>query len=332
MNQLIPSPMQTALTTDEGLTIVVPAIIANAGERAGYHFLNFFISEIENPNTRDAYARRVWDFCTFMEQRGISDMRQVLPPHGAAYRSHLKKIGKSKPTIKQALAALRSLGDWLVVHHVLDINPFLSVRGPKLQVTKGKTPILSAEDVVRLFKSIPTDNLAGLRDRALIGLEFYTFARVSAGLSMKVDDYYPQGTSKMVRLQEKNGKINIIAVHHKLEGYLDEYIAAAGIADNKDGWLFRAANGNTKEKTLSDRPFQRREALRMIDRRRRQAGIETKICNHTGRATGITTFRREGGAREVAQKMAGHSDPRTTQLYDHSELEITREEVERVRY
>lgn len=85
------------------------------------------------------------------------------------------------------------LFDWLVVHQVVRSNPTAGVRGPKLVVSEGKTPALSAEEVAELIESIPTDTLIGLRDRALIGLMAYTFARVGAALAMNVGDYYPEG-------------------------------------------------------------------------------------------------------------------------------------------
>jgi site-specific recombinase XerD len=96
-------------------------------------------------------------------------------------------------SVKQALSALRMLFDWLVVHQVVPSNPTAAVRGPKLVTSEGKTPALSPTEVAELIESIPTNNLVGLRDRALIGLMAYTFARVGAALSMNVGDYYPEG-------------------------------------------------------------------------------------------------------------------------------------------
>ena len=79
----------------------------------------------------------------------------------------------------------------------------------------------------------------GLRDRALIGLMAYSFARVGAVLQMKVGDYFVQGRCRWVRLHEKGGKEHDVPCHHNLDHFLDEYIAAAGIADDAGGYLFR---------------------------------------------------------------------------------------------
>jgi site-specific recombinase XerC len=101
----------------------------------------------------------------------------------------------SKPTFKQHLAAIRMLFDWLVVGQVVPLNPATSVRGPKHVVKKGKTPILSAEEARLLLGSLDTSHVVGLRDRALIGLMTYTFARVGAVLAMRVRTTIPRASA-----------------------------------------------------------------------------------------------------------------------------------------
>jgi site-specific recombinase XerC len=109
------------------------------------------------------------------------------PFHVATFIKELRR-DFSAPTVKQHLAALRMLFDWLVTGHVLDTNPAHAVRGPKYVVTKGKTPVLAADEARALLDSISTDSLIGLRDRALIGVMVYSLARVNAVLGMKVKD------------------------------------------------------------------------------------------------------------------------------------------------
>jgi len=204
------------------------------------------------------------------------------------------------------------------------------VRGPKHVVKRGKTPILAPEEARQLFQSLPTDSLVGLRDRALIGLLIYSFVRISAALAMRVEDYFPQGKRWWLRLQEKSGKQHAMPVHHTLEAYLDSYIQAAGIAGDKKGPLFRSAL--TKNGQLSERPLDRVNAFQMIQRRARAAGIETRIGNHTFRATGITIYLLNGGTLEKAQQMAAHESPRTTKLCDRTNDAVSLDEVEKVRF
>jgi site-specific recombinase XerC len=117
------------------------------------------------------------------------------------------------------------LFDWLVVGQVIAVNPAHAVRGPKHVVRRGKTPVLSEEEARRLFDSIDVSTVVGLRDRALIGVMTYAFARIGAVVAMRVEDYYPNGKRWWVRLHEKGGKRHEMPAHHKLEQYLDEYLA-----------------------------------------------------------------------------------------------------------
>jgi integrase/recombinase XerD len=148
-------------------------------------------------------------------------------------------------------------------------------------------------------------------------------------LEMKVRDYFVQGRRGWVRLHEKGGKEHEVPCHHNLETYLDEYIAAAGIGRDPDGPLFRTAAGKTGE--LTRNPMWQQDAYRMIQRRAEAAGVETRICNHTFRATGITAYLKNPQAKlEIAQQLANHESPRTTKLYDRRGDEISLDEVEKI--
>ena len=159
-------------------------------EHAGRRFWEFFTANIRNVNTRRAYFTAVSRFSTWCESRKL-ELGHVQPIHVAAY---IEVLGQklSKPSVKQHLAAIKMLFDWLVTGQVIPTNPASSVRGPRHSVKKGKTSVLSAEEMRILLDSIDTSKLIGLRDRALIGLMGYTFARVGATIGLKVEDYYIQ--------------------------------------------------------------------------------------------------------------------------------------------
>jgi site-specific recombinase XerD len=190
------------------------------------------------------------------------------------------------------------------------------VRGPRYSQKKGKTPVLDREEARVLIESIDVSTLTGLRDRALIGVMIYTFARVSAVLQLNVRDYYSQGRRGWLRFHEKGGKELEAPCHHKLEAYLDQYMAAGGIMPDKEGPLFRM----TGRATGVPHRMVQKDAYKVIERFGRQAGIKTKIGNHSLRATGITDYlKSEGASLAKAREMANHSDTRTTQLYDRRE-------------
>lgn len=295
--------------------------------KAARRVVEFFTAQINNDHTRKAYLNATRRFSAWCEGKGIAQLVDVQPFHVAAFLKQLQSE-VSAPTVKQHLAALRMLFDWLVLGHVLDVNPAHAVRGPKHVVRKGKTPVLQGEEARVLLDSLDTGSLVGLRDRALIGLMTYSFARVGAVLKMKVKDYFIQGRRGHVRLHEKGGKEHEVPCHHKLEQFLDEYIAAAGIAGDEEGPLFRTSTGRSGK--LNDTAMYQQDVFRMIRRRAKLAGIKTRIGNHTFRATGITAYLKNGGTLEMAQHIANHESPRTTKLYDRRVEEISLDEVERI--
>jgi integrase/recombinase XerD len=309
----------------QGGGLVLPALIVDAGERAAKRFVEFFAVSIPNANTRKTYAQGVAGFCEWCQSRGVS-LHQVEPIHVAAHIEQLKRE-KTSATVKVYRSAIKMLFDWLVVGQVVPHNPAASVRGPKHVVKRGTTPVLKAAEARELLDSIDTTTIIGLRDRALIAVMVYSFARVGATLAMRVEDYYSEGRRGWFRLHEKGGILHQVPAHHNAEAYLDAYIEAAGIGQDRKGPLFRTID---KTRKLTARPMDPNDALRMIKRRAKAIGLPVTICNHTFRATGITAYLENGGTIEKAQQIAAHESPKTTKLYDRTSDQITLDEVERI--
>jgi site-specific recombinase XerD len=312
-------------------TTVIPTALGQSPLAARTYF-EFFAGTLPNSNTRAAYGRDVRRFFDWCAARGYEPL-SVTPLHLASYREVLAQ--KMEPTtVKRHFSALRSLYAWWVEKGVLVTNPVREVKTEKVARSEGKTPALDAEQVRQLLESFEAEdlatNLVRLRDRALIAVMAYSFARVQAVVSLRVRDYAPQGRRSVLRLAEKGGKQRDIPVHHKLEEYLDAYMEAADIAGAKDTPLFRAAAGKTGQ--LTARPLDRRDAYEMIRRRLKDAGIRGAYSCHSFRATGITNFLENGGSLETAQWIAGHADSRTTKLYDRRNQRAALEDLERVRY
>lgn len=289
-------------------------------------FVEFFTANIRNPNTRKAYTWAVAELAIWCERHGLLSLQAIEPVHIATYIETLQRR-LAAPSVKQHLAAIRMLFDWLVVGQVLPTNPASSVRGPKYSTKKGKTPVLMADEARALLDAIDIRTIVGLRDRALIGLMVYTFARIGAALTMLVEDVYVQGRRTWVRLHEKGGKLHAMPCHHNLDDYLHAYLQAAHLTEGKS-LLFRTMHGRTGH--LSDQPMTQTDAYRMVRRRALAAGIRTKIGNHSFRATGITEYLRNGGKLEIAQQMANHESARTTGLYDRRTDQVSLDEVERI--
>ena len=305
----------------------LPGLVRHADERTQTRFWEFFVSNIRNPNTRRAYGRAIGEFLAWCERQGLTSIVDIEPLHVGTYVELLTR-SHSAPTAKQRLAAIRMLFDWLVTGQIIPTNPAASVRGPKHVVKVGKTPVLDPAEARTLLDSIDVTTQAGLRDRALIGLMVYSFARIGAALAMKVEDVFVQKRRLWVRLREKGGKRHEMPCHHNLEAYLHAYIDGCGLANDPKGLLFRTIRRGSTQ--LAMNPLRQANAYAMIRRRARAAGIETKIGNHSFRATGITAYLKNGGTLEKAASMANHASTRTTQLYDRRRDEMSLDEVERV--
>ncbi len=341
-----PLPIPTILLPAiSPVTLAVPDLFAEAGDPAARRLLEWLAAEVRNPNTRASYRRAVSRFADWCAAHGLR-LESLRPLHTAAYVEHLTTAadarGKalSKPTVKQHLAALRMLGDYLVTGQVIAANPFAPVRGPKYVLKQGKTPVLTGGDMKRLLDSInlkvdaggriapkqPGEfTLAELRDRALIGVMVYSFARISAVLAMNVADY----DGKALALHEKGGKEHAVPCHTQAAEYLDAYLAAAGLKGQPHAPLFRTLD--RRGRLTADR-LDRREALAMVKRRAAAAGLGRRVCNHSFRATGITAFLQNGGQVESAQRIACHESPRTTKLYDRRQDGISRDEIEKIQF
>ena len=120
-----------------------------------------------------------------------------------------------------------------------------------------------------------------------------------------------------------------IPAHHVAQEYVDAYLEAARIGEDRRGPLFRSCEPGRRE-ALQMRGMSRMSALKMIKRRARKAGLPAEICAHSFRGTGITEYLRNGGDLEVAARIAGHESTRTTQLYNRLREEISLDKIERI--
>ena len=308
----------------------VPKVITNAGDHASRRYVEFFTASIRNKNTRAAY----WHACsTFLDAcaAGGLALAQVEPVHVAAYIERLLK-DRSAPTVKQHLAALRRMFDFLVVGQVIPSNPASSVCGPKHVVTEGKTPILDADEARKLFDRFDISELGDLRDRAILGTMVYSFARVGALVKLSVRDYYRQGSKAWFVLDEKGGKQNRVPAHHLAAEYVEQYIEHAGIGLQRDMPLFRSFGRGRGRDQVTERGLGREEIFAIVRRRAAAAGLPPEIGCHSFRGTGITNYLQHGGTIETAARLAGHSSTRTTQLYDRRHAEVALAEIERIRF
>ena len=311
------------IVTKSDTVLVLPVVIAAAGDKAQQRYFDFFLVNIRNKNTRAAYGLAVGAFLRWCEQLNLT-LESITPMAVAAY---IENHPGSPLTVKQHLAAIRSLFDYLVTGQIVPFNPASSVRGPRYKLSKGKTPVLSADETRALLATCDTSTNVGLRDCALFSVMVYSFARVSAVLGTKVEDYYQREGRGWLRLHEKGGRYHEVPLHHLADKALSAYLKAGQIVERKAP-LFQATQAQTGR--ITGRAMSRFSALERVKRAAAAAGLHDKISNHSFRATGITLYRKAGGTLDKAQLIAGHASAETTRLYDRSGDDIAAVEVERI--
>jgi integrase/recombinase XerD len=303
----------------------VPTLVLEQGSNAAFAWDEFFRGNLRNPHTRTAYLRAVYNLLIWLEKLGVS-LAQVTPGMIGGYFDQL--VG-SVPTKKLALAAIRRFFDAMVQRHVMILNPAASVRGERYAVIEGKTPEIAPDQARALLAAINVKTPTGLRDRAVIATLIYTAARAGAVASLRLKDFTHDGTQYSLRFAEKGGKSREIPVRHDLEQYLLEYLATAvAIEDPKTAPLFRTLVRRTRKFTAN--AMSGTDIWRMVKRRLKSAGLPAQICPHSFRVATVTDLLSQGVPLTDVQYLAGHSDPRTTRLYDRRQKTVSRNLVERI--
>jgi integrase/recombinase XerD len=304
----------------------LPMVIARAGDNARFAWDEFFQAKIRNEHTRRAYRRSVLKLLRYCEFQDV-ELRQITPAHVGVFLDSMELAVTSK---KQALAGIRHFFDCMVTRHAVALNPALSVRGERYSVLEGKTPEISVKQARKLLQSVDTTDVVGLRDKSIVSVLIYTAARVAAVAKLRVKDFYNSGDQFCLHFDDKGGKSREIPVRHDLQGLLSEYLGLAELQLGRDSNrpLFNTVVRKTKQLTL--RSMTAGDIGRMVKRRIVAAGLSSRLSPHSFRVATITDLLEQGVPLEDVQNLAGHSDPRTTRLYDRRHKKITRNIVERI--
>ncbi len=304
----------------------LPPIIEQAGDGARFAYDEFFHAKIRNAHTRRAYRRAVLKFLEWSQQQQ-RQLHTISPADVGHYLDHLNQSIASK---KQVLAGLRHFFDGMVTRHAIALNPALSVRGERYQVVEGKTPEITIKQARKLLTSISTDEVVGLRDKAVLSILIYTASRVGAVAQLRIKDFYDAGDQYCLHFLDKGGKSREIPVRHDLQLLLRNYLHAAGcnLGDSSDTPLFRTIRRRSKR--LSERPMTAGDMGRMVKRHMKACGLPLRLSPHSFRVATLTDLLNQGVPLTDVQNLAGHADPRTTRLYDRRHKTVTRNIVERI--
>jgi integrase/recombinase XerD len=317
----------------------LPVLVERAGGAARFAWDEYFFAEHHNPHTQKAYMAAVRRFLGWCDGQGV-ELPAITPGMVGQY---LVSLGGSAAKRNLHLSALRGFFDRLVNRHVVILNPAASIRGVKEQVIEGKTPEITVEQARTLLASIhvvklenhgqggqiETPLLVGLRDRAILATLKFTACRAGAVAKLRLGDFQHDGGQYVLRFQEKGGKSREIPVRHDLEGFIRAYLDTAGIAgEAKDLPLFRSTLRRTKH--LTGNPMTSKSICELVKRRLKDVGLPERLSPHSFRVAAVTDLLTQGVPLEDVQYLAGHSEPRTTALYDRRQKRVTRNIVERI--
>jgi len=297
-----------------------PMVLVRSGQLGVKHYNDYLHLSIRSDDSRQTYRSAISLFFRFCDDSDIAELVDIEPIHVRAYLDHrTKELGRIA-SARTHYSAIKGFFQYLVEQDFLASNPAASVTYSFVDARKGKTPVISAEDVRRLLLSIPDDpndedcraKPTDLRDRALIGLMAYTFVRIGGALSANVGDFRYDNGTMWLDMIEKGAKEHSLPISGAPRAFLEDYISVCGLTD-KSAPLFQSANRNAQ---LTGKRYDRGNSRRMIAARAKALGIAGNTKNHTFRATGITHFLEGGGRIDDAQDIANHADSSTTRRYD----------------
>ena len=329
----------TASKTDITSGEFVDVVFAGDTEiaKATRHFLT---TKVANPHSRDNYTRSVRDFLGSCFAAGLA-IDQVDTEVLGHYRDHLMERHDIS-TVNNKLSGISKFYRTLIQENLLRVNPGDKLERPRLERETGTTPEIPVKDARKLLDSITGTDVVSLRDKALLGVLAFTALRVGAEANIRLCNFQNDGDQYVLLVTEKRGKKRKVPVRHDLQEWILDYVYAAGLSQEPDGWhLFRAAKGKTK--TLKPYAPENPDAgtkvsgamtsthiHRMLKRRLKNAGLPTHYSCHSFRVAIATDLFRQGVDGDDVQYLLGHKDRRTTALYNRKEKKVTRNLVERI--
>jgi site-specific recombinase XerD len=317
--------VEVGSTTVAQISDKLPPLVAEAGPNARFAWEEFLFGSVSNHHTRRAYRKAVEGLLEEADKARLA-LHQITPKF---LRAHIERMPGAIPTKKLRLSAIRHFFDLAVTRHAIQLNPALSVRGEKFSVLEGRTPEISVAQARKLLQACREDAVIGLRDKVILSTFVYTAARVGAVARLTVADFSSNGESWYLKFREKGGKVREIPVRSDLEQLIKRYIEVAGLLGaRKEAPLFPSTKGKTQQ--LTNQAMCPDDIRRMLKRRLKKAELPSNFSPHSFRVCTLTDLLKQDVPREDVQYLAGHSDARTTSLYDRRNKKVTRNIVERI--
>lgn len=271
-------------------------------------------------HTLQSYRADIDLFIEFAKNHGVHEaiFAQATPVFIRAYLAHLKNCGQARKTIARRIASLRSFSRFLCREMLLERNPFMGIRTPKLE---KKLPVFLDKAEMEKLLAAPGENDLGKRDLAILELLYASGIRVAelAGLAIGDIDF----VNRYVLVYGKGSKERIVPIGRRAIQVLDYYLrnVRPALCENLQSSPHSRIFVNARGGPLTDRSIRR-----IIDKYADQIALHKSISPHTFRHTFATDLLNNGADLRSVQEMLGHVNLSTTQLYTH----ITKERLKNV--
>ena len=270
------------------------------------HFLK--IERGLSANTIESYQRDLLQYLDFLAAQEITDWNALDRFIVMDFLKILSDEGKSTATITRMISSLRRFHQFLRQERYTEIDPMQHIETPKKAQKLPKT--LSLKEVERLIETPQTTDKFGIRDRAILEVMYATGLRVTALITLKLDDLHL--SLGLIQTLGKGDKERIIPLGDLAIKWIEIYLADSRPAFLKPGreepYLFLNHHG---------RQFTRQGIWKNLKAYVVQAGIKKEVTPHTLRHSFATHLLENGADLRVVQELLGHADISTTQIYTH---------------
>ena len=255
-------------------------------------------------NTEVSYQRDLNKAAVYLASQNVGDLTEVTPKNLNAYLMYLEQSRMSPATVSRNIASLHSFFQYLLREKKIEEDPSIGLKPPR--VSKKAPEVLSAEEAAHLIAQPNLKTDKGLRDRAMLQLLYSTGIRVSELVSLRKEDVHLDTLSLCCAEGAKEREIPFSEETGKT---LEEYLASARerlLRGVESPYLFTNCSGS---------PMTRQGFWKVLKGYAAEAGISKDITPHTMRHSFAANMLSRGTDVRSVQKMLGHADVSTTQMY-----------------
>lgn len=274
-------------------------------------------ANLDNENTRRTYKNALCDFMQFTGIRKPEEFRQVTRAHIIAFRDELRRKDLSGSSIRNKLASISSLFEYLCDKNAVTHNPVKGTKRPPVESYEGKSPALGDHQARKLLEAPDQDTLKGKRDRAILATLLYQALRRAELCKLKVKDVRQERRGVLhMTVSGKGGKTRYLPIHPLVSGLLHDYLEASGHAGDEAGPLFRSLSRNRIANGASG--ISTGAIYQIVQQYSESLGF--RISVHSLRATAATNALEHDADIAKVQEWLGHANIATTRIYDHRKM------------